>query len=306
MAVIVERRLARRGIWDLFDQRQGGEKKARRSVWLARLAGTPSALVGAAILALYVVLAVCGSLLAPYPATEFHIQDKLQGPSAAYLFGTDQFGRDVFSRVLAGTGGILLLAVTATALGLAMGVAIGAAAAYVGGKLDEVLMRTMDALMSFPSLLMAMLILAMVGPNTRNVVIGIGVVFTPRVARVVRSVVLGLRHQEYVEAARLRGESGLAIVVREILPNALNPIIVEGSIRISYAILLGASLGFLGLGVQPPAPDWGLMVSDARNFILIAPWMVLFPSLAIAVLVVGANLFADGLSRLLDVGNRTM
>jgi peptide/nickel transport system permease protein len=203
--------------------------------------------------------------------------------------------------VLFGGRSIWLLATTSTALGLALGVLVGMAAGYYGGWLDEALMRTMDAMMSFPSLLLAMLILTMAGPATQNIILAIAVVFTPRVARVVRSVVLGLKTHEYIEAARLRGESGLYIMAREILPNALSPIIVEGSIRISYAILLGASLGFLGLGVQPPAADWGLMVSEGRNFVLLAPWMVLFPAVAIASLVVGANLLADGLSRLLGV-----
>src|SRR5579883_2188998 len=178
---------------------------------------------------------------------------------------------------------------------------VGTFAGYRGGRTDEILMRTMDALMSFPSLLLAMLILTMVGPATGNIIIGIAAVFTPRVARVVRSVVLGLRSLAYVEAARLRGDSSLAIMVREILPNALGPIIVEGAMRMSYAIVLGASLGFLGLGVQPPEADWGLMISEARDFILIAPWMVLFPAAAISLLVIAANLFADGLGHLLAV-----
>lgn len=270
--------------------------------WASRFARSPVALVGAALLGLHLLLALVGPVVAPYPYSEFHMADRLQGPSTDYLFGTDQFGRDVFSRVLHGARGILLLALTSTALGLLLGVTVGTIAGYYGGWLDDAVMRTMDALMSFPSLLLAMLILTMVGPATGNVVAGIAVVFTPRVARVARSVVLGLRTQEYVEAARLRGERDLYIMAHEILPNALAPIVVEGSIRVSYAILLGASLGFLGLGVQPPAADWGLMVSEARNFILIAPWLVLFPALAIASLVVGVNLFADGLGRALEVG----
>lgn len=266
--------------------------------WVRRLATSPTTLFGAGLLVIYLALALIGPLLAPYPDTEFHLADKLQGPSAAYLFGTDQYGRDILSRILVGTRGILILATSASGLGLLLGVAVGTVAAYYGGRIDEALMRLMDALMSFPSLLMAMLILAMAEPSLRNIILGIAIVFTPRVARVVRSVVLGLKSREYVEAARLRGESGPYIMVREILPNALGPIIVEGAIRVSYAVLLGASLGFLGLGVQPPAPDWGLMVSEARSFILIAPWMVLFPSLAVAGLVVGANLFSDGLGRI--------
>lgn len=282
-------------------ERAGRSASPRAPRWMATLGRSPTARLGALILALHLFLAIFGPTIAPYPATELHIADKLQGPSLDYLFGTDQFGRDVFSRVLCGARSILLLATSSTALGLALGVAVGTVAGYRGGWLDEVIMRTMDALMSFPSLLLAMLILTMVGPATPNIVIGIAVVFMPRVARVVRSVVLGLRTQEYVEAARLRGESAWFIMTREILPNALGPIIVEGSIRMSYAILLGASLGFLGLGVQPPSPDWGLMISEARSFILVAPWLVLFPSVAIASLVVGANLFADGLSQLLEV-----
>lgn len=275
-----------------------------RFAWARRLVRAPAVLVGAAILLVYVAVAVAGPWLAPFSYTEFHVADKLQGPSATYLFGTDQFGRDVLSRVIEGTRGILILAFCSTALGVIAGVAIGTVAGYHGGRIDDVLMRTMDVLMSFPSLLLAMLILTMVGPATPNIVVGIAVVFTPRVARVARSVVLGLRNLEYVEAARLRGESDLYVMTREILPNALGPIVVDAAIRVSYATLLGASLGFLGLGVQPPEADWGLMVSEARNFILIAPWMVLFPSEAIAALVVGANLFADGLARLLDVGDR--
>ena len=306
MALVEELRVEQRPRRRLAEERLTGvalpQPRPRLiPLWAERLAHSPTAVVGGSILCLHLLIALVGPLVAPYPFTEFHIADRLQAPSAAYLFGTDQFGRDVFSRVLYGAQGILLLATTATALGLVLGVTVGTVAGYYGGKLDEALMRTMDALMSLPSLLLAMLILTMVGPATQNIVLGIAVVFTPPVARIVRSVVLGLKSAEYVEAARLRGESGLYIMSREILPNALGPIIVEGAIRISYAILLGASLGFLGLGVQPPAADWGLMVSDGRNYILVAPWMVLFPSAAIASLVVGANLFADGLSRLLEV-----
>jgi peptide/nickel transport system permease protein len=250
--------------------------------------------------------AALAPVLAPFSPTEFHIEDKLQGPSATYWFGTDQYGRDLFSRVLYGGRSALLIASAATALGLLLGGAIGMAAAYYGRAVDEALMRTADAMLSFPSLLLAMLILTMMGPSLRNLVVGIAVVFAPRVARVMRSVVLSLRNKEFVEAARLRGESGLYIMGREILPNALAPMVVEGSIRISYAILLVGTLGFLGLGVQPPSPDWGLAVSEARNFISVAPWLVLAPSAAIATLVVGVNLLADGLHRAVDPASATL
>ena len=262
--------------------------------------GTPTGRIGAALVALHLTAALLASWLAPYAPTEFHIPDKLQPPSAAYLFGTDQYGRDVFSRVLHGGRSALLIAASATAFGLLLGSALGTVAAYYGGKVDEILMRASDALLSFPSLLLAMLILSMAGPNVGNLVVGIAVVFSPRVARVMRAVVLGLRTKEFVEAARLRGESDLYIMAREILPNAVAPLVVEGSIRLSYAILLVGTLGFLGLGVQPPSPDWGLSVAEARNVVAVAPWLVAFPSAAIASLVVGANLLADAVHRALD------
>jgi peptide/nickel transport system permease protein len=267
---------------------------------LRGLIARPAGAVGCALVLLHLALAVAGPALAPYSATEFHMEHRLAPPSAQYLLGTDQFGRDIFSRVLVGAPGIMILATSATALGLALGTAVGLAAGYFGGFVDEVLMRLMDALMSFPSLLLALLILTMVGPATSNVVIGIGFVFMPRVARVVRSAVLSQRTLEYVQAARVRGESALYIMTREILPNIRGPIVVEAAIRVSYAILLGASLGFLGLGVQPPTPDWGLMVSEARNFLLVAPWVALAPAAAIATLVVGVNLVADGICREAD------
>lgn len=276
-------------------------RRWQRLLAALRLIGSqPLAVVGLAILAVHLLMAVLGPVVAPYPPTEFHLADKLQPPSGQYWFGTDDFGRDIFSRVLHGTRGIILLATTATVLGLLLGVTVGMIAGYLGGAIDEGLMRLMDALMAFPSLLLALLVVTMLGPAIQNVVLAIGLVFMPRVARVVRSVTLGLKTMEYVDAARVRGESRFAIMTREVLPNALTPIVVEGAIRISYAILLGASLGFLGLGVQPPTPDWGLMVSEARHYIGYASWLVIFPSLAIATLVIGVNLFADGLARALE------
>jgi len=271
-------------------------KHARREMRLRRSSG--ALIVGSLIVGGFVLLALLGSLLAPYPYTEFHLENTLEPPSAQYPFGTDQFGRDIFSRVIVGSKNILVLASAATGLGMILGISVGLFAGYYGGLLDEVLMRLMDALLSFPTLLLALLILTTLGPDLVNVILGIGIVFMPRVARVVRSLVLRIKEQGYVEAARGLGGTDLHIMRWHILPNATGPIIVEASIRVSFAILLGASLGFLGLGVQPPAPDWGLQVSEGRNFILVAPWVVVFPSLAIASLVVGVNLLADGLGRI--------
>jgi len=266
-----------------------------RALWRS-----PAALVGLGLVGLHVLLAVAGPLLAPYPPTEFHPDDTLQAPSARYWLGTDQFGRDLLSRVIIGARSLLLLAYASTAIGLAAGVVLGLVSGYFGGRVDEVLMRIGDGLMSFPSLFLALLIRATLGPNPVNIVLGIAVVFMPRVARVIRSVVLDLRTREFVQAALVRGESDAYIMLRELLPNAVAPIVVEGSIRLSYAILIGASLGFIGVGVPPPTPDWGRMVFEGRSFLAQAPWLTLVPAVAISSLVIGTTLLADAASRVLE------
>jgi peptide/nickel transport system permease protein len=192
-----------------------------------------------------------------------------------------------------------LIAVSGTLVGLLSGILIGVVSGYLGGSLDEFFMRFMDVLMSFPSLLLAMLVVAVLGGGSINAVLSIGVVFTPRVARVVRSATLDIQGTEFVEAAQVRGEGGGYIIFREILPNLWPPIIVEGGMRVSYAVLLCVSLSYLGLGAQPPTPDWGLMVSKERAFLSLAPWVILFPSLAIVTLVVWVNILGDGLRELL-------
>lgn len=259
-------------------------------------------LIGLVIISLYVLAALIGPYVAPYSATELDFASLTQGPSASHPFGTDQFGRDVFSRVLIGARRTLLTAVAATVVGVTFGANLGLIAGYYGKWIDEVTMRIVDGLMSFPSLLLALLIVTTLGSSAWTVLLAIGVVFTPRVARIVRSAALAVRGQEFVEAARLQGESGAAIIVREILPNVSAPLTVETAIRLSYAILLTTSLSFLGLGAQPPTADWGLMVAESRDFIDAAPWTIIFPSLAISFLVVGANLLADGIRDALNYG----
>lgn len=264
--------------------------------WLRR----PGLVAGSALVALFVLLALLGPPLAPYDAYSF-IGDSLAPPSDQFWLGTDQFGRDVLSRIIVGTRSILTMASLSTLVALVAGALLGLISGYMGGLLDEVIMRLLDGIMAIPALLTALLILAVLGPSTVNVILAIGVVFVPVIARLVRSAVLSQVNLEYIEAARVRGESAFYIMLREILPNISGPIAVEASIRFSFAILSASSLGFLGMGVQPPTPDWGLMVSEGRNFITRAPWMVLFPSAAIAALVVGVNLLTDGLREALDV-----
>ena len=262
----------------------------------------PGALAGTAVFSLFLLLAAIGPAVAPYAHQEQNIAERLQAPGRAHLFGTDQYGRDVFSRVLAGSRGVFLLGGGATLLAAVLGTSLGLLAGYYGGLLDEALMRLLDVLLSFPPLLLALLLLAVSGSTTLDLLAVVTVLYVPVLARVVRSAVLGLRTQAFVEAARLRGEKGPYILFREILPNALPPLLVEASMRFAYSIFLVASLGFLGVGVQPPSPDWGLQINEARAFLSSAPWVLAFPAAAISLLVVATNLMTDGLRRLLLPG----
>jgi peptide/nickel transport system permease protein len=248
------------------------------------------------VVALYVFVAIFGSLLAPFSPIDFNMTAVLKPPSWVHPFGTDGFGRDVLSRVLTGARSILVLATASTALGVAIGSALGLISGYRGGLVDEALMRLVDILLALPGLLLALLILTSLGSSPINLVIAIAIVFVPKSARVARSAVVPLRRLGYVEAAQLRGTSWVAIVFRELLPNVRGELAVEFCLRFAYALLLISSLGFLGFGVQPPAPDWGLMISEARGIVMIAPWIVLFPALAIGIAVVAINVLADGLS----------
>jgi peptide/nickel transport system permease protein len=268
------------------------------------LVGSPTAIVGTALLAMHVGLAVFGPALAPYHFAQFNMLHTLEAPSRAFPGGTDQYGRDQLSRVMWGARGTLLLAAASTLLGVGLGVVVGMLGAFYRGLLDEVLMRLVDALMALPALLLAMLLLTTVGTNPVYVALGIGVVFMPRSARVVRGVALSLAAAEFIDAARVRGERGLYIIFAEMLPNAWAPIIVEVTIRFAYAILLATSLGFLGLGAQPPAPDWGLMINEALPFLAQAPWLAVMPAAAISSAVVAANLLGDSLSDVLALRRR--
>jgi peptide/nickel transport system permease protein len=250
----------------------------------------------AAIVCAYLLLAVFGPSLAPFSATDFNTGLPLKGPTDIHLFGTDGFGRDVFSRVLVGARTILLLSIAATSFGVGAGCVIGLISGYRGGIVDEILMRLVDVALALPGLLLALLILTSLGPSWFNLVVAIAIVFVPKSARIARSAILPLRNLGYIEAARLRGARWPTIVFRELMPNVLPELVVEFCLRYAYALLLISSLGFLGFGVQPPAPDWGLMISESRNYVSIAPWAVLFPALAIGIIVVAVNALADALA----------
>jgi len=261
----------------------------RRIGWLGQIC--------LAVIGLYIVLAIFGSALAPYSATDFNMAQIMKAPSWGHLFGTDGYGRDVFSRVLTGARTILSLGTASTVAGVSVGCAIGLTAAYLGGLLDEVLMRFVDILLALPGLLLALLIMTSLGSSPTNIVISIAVVFVPKSARIARSAALPLRNLGFVDAARMRGSSWATIVFRELLPNVRQELMVEFCLRFAYALLLISSLGFLGFGVQPPTPDWGLMISESRNFITVAPWVVVFPALAIGIIVVVVSVLADCLAK---------
>lgn len=261
---------------------------------------SPTGIAGTILLTLVLAAAVLGPQVAPYDPQAFHPADRLQGPSARYWLGTDQFGRDLLSRILHGAPTTIAFGLGATALGVAAGTVIGVVAGVAGGWADSVIMRVLDGLLAVPDLLFALLIVTMLGGGMGHAMLAVAVAFTPGMARIARSSVLSIRTREYVLAAVARGESGGYIVMREVLPNALGPVVVEATIRVSFAIMIGATLGFLGLGAQPPSTEWGLMVAEARQFMFRNPWCVAVPGVAIAIAAMGFNLFGDALRDSLD------
>lgn len=263
----------------------------------------PASAVGTTIVLLFLILALIGPVIAPFEENEQVAADARQAPSATHLFGADHLGRDVLSRVILGARDIFALAGLGTLLAVICGTTLGLISGYLGGLFDEGVMRFFDSLLAIPALLLALLLVGTVGSSRNSVLIVIVIVYTPIVARVVRSVVLPVKTKGYVEVARTQGETRLYILFREILPSVMPALTVEAALRFSYAIFLVASLGFLGVGAQPPTPDWGLMVNEARHNVSQTPWAMYFPAAAIALLVIGVNLMADGLRRVLQASS---
>ncbi|HKY95529.1 MAG TPA: ABC transporter permease [Kiloniellales bacterium] len=257
-------------------------------------------LVGLSIVLFWTLCALFWPLIVPYDPQALNAANTFQPPSAEHWFGTDDFGRDVFSRVLAGAAPVFATAPAATALGILGGLLLGMTAALCGGWVDAAIMRFVDALLAFPLLIFAIAVLAVVGGSALNVILVIGLAFAPNIARTIRSAVLEEQEKEYVAAAHLLGNSLAAIAVREILPNIWPVVTVEATVRLGYAIFASATLSFLALGLQQPSPDWGLTIALGRGYVQYAAWMVLFPAAALATLVVGVNLLADGLRDVLE------
>jgi peptide/nickel transport system permease protein len=259
-----------------------------------------SAMAGLAILAIYVVAAVCAHWLATHDPTAQDLMAALQGPSAAHWLGTDSYGQDLYSRLLYGAQLALIIGFASVALGLGVGVAIGLAAGLMGGRTEWVLMRIVDGLLAFPELILAMAFMAVLGLGTENVVYALALSFVGPFARMTRGDVLQVKNQPYIEAARLMGVGTAAVIWRHVLPNVVSPILVQAGMRVSIAILLESGLSFLGIGVVPPTPDWGLMIAEGRAFITMAPWISGVPGVALAILLVALNLLGDGLRDAFD------
>jgi len=261
---------------------------------ISNLSLSRSAMIGIAIILFWILVAVIAPLISPYSPTDL-IGKRLLAPTSAHLLGTDNLGRDVLSRLIWGSRTVLLLAPISVFLGLMVGAPLGLLSGYLGGKIDNLIMRVGDILLSFPTLLIYILIITSYGSSAVVVVISISIGVIPSITRIVRSLVMDERTRDYVSAARLRGEKLWYILGREILPNVSAPIIVDVCIRVGYAVMAIGSLGFLGLGIPPPTPDWGGMINDGREWIFQQSSIVLAPAIALSSLVIGLNMIADGI-----------
>jgi peptide/nickel transport system permease protein len=279
--------------------------RAARARFLRAVSRTPVAIIGAALVGIVVVVAITAPVLAPHPPAA-QIAKPLLAPGGAHLLGTDEFGRDELSRLIWGARVSLYVGGLAVLIALGLGATSGVVAGFFGGWVDDVIMRIMDVVLSLPALVLAIAITSVLGPTLTNAMLAIGLVYAPTFARVARGPTLTVVQVPFIEAARSIGASNWRIIARHVLPNVSAPILVQMTVSFSTAILTEAALSFLGLGTQPPTASWGLMLSAARQYMLIDPWIAVLPGSAIAVTVLGFNLLGDGLRDLLDPRMRTL
>lgn len=277
----------------------------KRSQWgevLHRLRKNRTAMLGLLILVILILVSIFANQIADYNTVVIKqdLANRLQGPSGQHWFGTDEYGRDILARIVHGTRISLYAGVLTVAIGLSIGGVMGALAGYFGGMLDNVIMRILDILLAIPNILFAMAVVAALGNSNLNLLLAIGVANIPKFARVVRGAVITVRDQEYIEASLAAGGSHFNIIVSHVLPNCLAPIIVQATLRVAYGVLSISILSFLGMGIQPPTPEWGSMLAGGRSFIRDAPYLCIFPGLAIMLTVLSLNLFGDGLRDALD------
>lgn len=266
----------------------------------------PVTVVSAVVLALVVFVAVTANWIAPFGVNDVDVSNALRPPSGSHWFGTDELGRDVFSRVLVAVGVSMRVAVVSVGFAVVVGVTVGVLAGYRGGWIDTIFMRIVDVMFAFPVLLLALAVVAILGPGTTTTILAIGIVYTPVFARVARASTLGVRVEPFVQISRAMGTGNLYILARHIVPNIAGPLIVQTSLSLAFAILSEAALSFLGLGIQPPQPSLGRMIFDSQGFVTMAWWMAVFPGAAIFVIVLAFNLVGDGLRDVLDPKQRTM
>lgn len=277
----------------------------KRSQWVEvwrRLKRNKMAVLGLIILIVLVLLALFADVIANYDnvVIKQNLAHRLQGPSAAHWLGTDEFGRDIFARLIHGTRVSLQVGIVAVGISIVIGGILGAVAGYYGGKLDNIIMRIMDIFLAVPSILLAIAIVSALGPSIINLMLAISISSVPSYARIVRASVLSIRDQEFIEAAKAIGASNTRIIFRHIIPNSLAPVIVQATLGVASAILSTAGLSFIGLGIQPPAPEWGSMLSGGRQYLRYAWWVTTFPGVAIMITILSLNLLGDGLRDALD------
>ena len=259
-----------------------------------------AAVVGAAIVVFFVILAIIGPLISPYGMNDQALSDRLLSPSSKHWFGTDDLGRDIFSRILYGARLSLIVGFSSVVLSVIAGSFLGIIAGFYGRWVDTVISRLFDIMLAFPSILLAIAVVSILGPSLQNALIAIAIINVPTFGRLIRSRVLTIKEEEYILAAKAIGMKNSRILWKHILPNSMTPVIVQGTLAIATAIIEAAALGFLGLGAQAPQAEWGKMLSDARIFFMNAPWAMIFPGLAIMLTVIGFNLMGDGLRDALD------
>jgi len=279
--------------------------RSARTSWWRRFLHNKSGMVAAFIVLAFILMAVAGSWVAPFEANELNGADSLAGPGSDHWFGADELGRDQLSRIIDAAGVALTVSGLSVLIALVAGATMGILAGYAGGWVDKILSRVMDVMFSFPTLLLAIVIIAVLGPGLVNAAIAIAIVYIPRFARVARGATLGVRHELYIEAARLSGVSPVRIAIRHVIPNITAPMIVLTALSMSTAQLAYSALSFLGLGTNPPQADYGSMLAKARNFMTLAPWLTIFPAIALILLIVGFNLLGDALRDVLDPRSET-
>ncbi|WP_407045256.1 MULTISPECIES: nickel transporter permease [Cetobacterium] len=279
-----------------------GKKRSQWAELWKNLKRNKMALLGLIIIVIIVLLAIFADQIANYDQVVIkqNLRMRLKPPSAQHWLGTDEFGRDIFARLVHGARVSLKVGILAVGIAIAIGGFLGAVAGYYGGKLDNIIMRIMDIFLAVPSILLAIAIVSALGPNLLNLMIAVSISSVPRYARIVRASVLSIRDQEFIEAARAIGANDARIICRHIIPNSLAPVIVQGTLGVAGAILSTAGLSFIGLGIQPPAPEWGSMLSGGRQYLRYAWWVTTFPGVSIMITILSLNLLGDGLRDALD------